>query len=224
MLEVDSPVSDLMHDIRENAKRILEHGQRADGIVKNMLAHAGGQLVQKRRVDLNRLVEEYVTLAYHGARAQDSSFTVAIDQNLDESIDEVEVAPQEIGRVILNLLSNAFDALRGIDPEADSSSDPKVIVTTSQTESWIELAIRDNGPGIPQELRDQIFEPFFTTKPTGSGTGLGLSLSYDIVVQGHGGELTLDSQPGQTTFVVRLPDTGHWTLDTESPTFQYRRR
>jgi len=207
MLEFDSPASELLRDIRENAKRILEHGQRADRIVKNMLAHAGGQAAQKSRVDLNRLVEEYVALAYHGARAQTPSFTVAIEQDLDESIDAVEVAPQEIGRVILNLLSNAFDALRGIDPDDDPSSGPKVIVTTSQTERWIELAIRDNGAGIPEEVRDQIFEPFFTTKPTGSGTGLGLSLSYDIVVQGHGGELALDSKPGWTTFVVRLPNT-----------------
>ena len=213
-------VTELLNDLAENARRIREHGQRADRIVKSMLMHAGGEKTLKKSVDLNGLLDEYTTLAYHGMRARNPDFNVTILKNLASEPQIVEAAPQEIGRVFLNLLGNAFDSVfsRSLSGE-DAGYDPRVEIRTSRNGDWIEASVSDNGPGIPAENRSRIFEPFFTTKPTGEGTGLGLSLSYDIVVQGHSGELVLDENENGATFRVRLPvpqsDDTNWTVVSE---------
>ena len=196
----------LLGDLKLNASKIREHGQRADGIVRAMMQHARGEEGQREAVDLNALIEEYVALAYHGQRAQVADFNVEIETDLDEEVGEVEVVPQEIGRVLLNLLGNAFDAVHGQRQRADGPYTPKVSVSTRQVDNAVEIRVADNGPGIQKNLRRKIFEPFFTTKPTGSGTGLGLSLSYDIVTHGHGGTLAVKSEEGQgAAFIVTLP-------------------
>jgi signal transduction histidine kinase len=197
-------VTDLLEDLSSNAHRILEHGRRADDIVKGMLSHAGGEARAKIPVDLNKLVIEYVNLAYHGARARDPSVNVSIEYDLDPDLPHVDLAQEEIGRVIMNLVTNAIDALVDTDQNG-SDIRPRLVASTKQEAGWAELRIMDNGMGIPDDDRGRIFEPFFTTKPPGSGTGLGLSLSYDIVVQGHGGEIQLAEENGWTVFAVRLP-------------------
>ena len=145
-------------------------------------------------------------LAYHGKRANTSAFNVTIERAYDETVGEVEMAPQEIGRVVINLLNNAFDAVHERALSQNGQYAPTVRVSTRQVEGHVEIRVEDNGPGIPAGIRSKIFEPFFTTKPTGSGTGLGLSLSYDIVAQGHGGAMTVESKEGEgATFIVSLP-------------------
>jgi C4-dicarboxylate-specific signal transduction histidine kinase len=190
---------EIIDDLERNAEIINQHGKRADGIVSAMMQHASGGTGKREPTDVNALLEEYVNLAYHGKRAQKEGFTCEIERDYDEAVGSVEVIPQDMGRVFLNLLSNAFDAVSDQDQ-------PTVSVQTRQTEKAIEIRVTDNGPGIPKDVQEKIFEPFFTTKPTGSGTGLGLSLSYDIVTQGHGGTLTVESEEGKgATFVVSLP-------------------
>ena len=196
----------LLPDLRSNMDRIETHGRRADAIVHAMMQHASGRSGQRVATDLNQLVSEHIDLAYHGKRAQVSDFNIEIKRDLDMDTGDVEVVPQEIGRVLLNLLGNAFDAVQEKVTRSDGGSRPAVKVTTHKVEGQVEIQVVDNGPGIAQEIRSQIFEPFFTTKPTGSGTGLGLSLSYDIVTQGHGGTLTVESEEGEgATFIVTLP-------------------
>jgi signal transduction histidine kinase len=157
--------------------------------------------------DINHLVSEYIDLAYHGKRAQVPELAVEIERSLDDEVGTLEVVPQEIGRVLLNLLGNAFDAVHEHAARVNGAYQPTVSVSTRQVEGQVEIRVSDNGPGLPQDIRDRIFEPFFTTKPTGQrSTGLGLSLSYDIVTQGHGGTLTVESEEGQgATFIVTLP-------------------
>jgi signal transduction histidine kinase len=155
---------------------------------------------------VNELVEEYMNLAYHGKRASEPGFNVDLKPALDPEVDRMPMQPQEIGRVLLNLLGNAFDAVHEHTVKINGEYAPTVTVSTNRLADAIEIRVGDNGPGIPKDLREKIFEPFFTTKPTGSGTGLGLSLSYDIVTQGHGGTLTVESEAGQgATFVITLP-------------------
>jgi len=167
-----------------------------------MLEHSRGGAGSRAPTDVNKLLEDCLNLAYHGMRARESSFNVTIEKDLDDAIPLVEIVTQDMGRVFLNILSNAFDALLG----AESGRDPVVAVSTRLAPDAIEIRISDNGPGIPEHVRAKIFEPFFTTKPSGSGTGLGLSLAYDIVSHGHGGSLLVESQEnGGATFVVRLP-------------------
>lgn len=203
-------IQDILEDLRTSASKIEEHGRRADGIVKSMLEHSRGTKGERRPVDLNALVEEYVNLAYHGKRAQQQGFNATVERQYGEGLNAVELVPQEIGRVVLNLVGNAFDAvteqaarLNGI---GDGQYAPTVTVSTRRTGARVELRVADNGTGVPASVREKVFEPFFTTKMSGDGTGLGLSLSYDIVTQGHGGTMTLESEEGKgAAFVVTLP-------------------
>ncbi len=192
-------VDDLLDDLRLNAHKIEQHSQRADGIIRSMMAHAASGPSDKKRVAINALVEEYVNLAYHGRRARHAEFHVELVTDFDESVREAVWAPQEIGRVILNVLSNAFDAIA-------NRTTPRVTISTMGKGGQVVIRVADNGPGIPEDVQAKIFEPFFTTKPTGQGTGLGLSLSYDIVTQGHGGTMMVESAPGDgAMFTIGLP-------------------
>ena len=190
-----------------NLEKIAEHGRRADNIVKSMLEHSRGVSGERRKVDLNGLVEEALNLAYHGARAQDQSFNITMERDFDKALAPIELAPQEITRVFLNLFGNGFYAANQRARGAgDASFRPTLTVSTRDLGEAVEIKVRDNGTGIPREIRDQLFQPFFTTKPTGEGTGLGLSISYDIVTQQHGGTITVESEPGAfSEFTVRLP-------------------
>ena len=207
--DVLEEVDALLEDLRENARRIHEHGTRADRIVKAMLLHSRGSSAERARVDANRFVEEYANLSYHGARANDKEFQVDLVRDLDPAAGEVELIPQELGRVLINLFSNAFYAVGQRRKVEGDGYHPTVTVSTRRLEQsgedWVEIRIADNGTGIPAELREKVFEPFFTTKPTGDGTGLGLSLAYDIITQGHGGVMTVESEEGVgTTFSIQL--------------------
>ncbi|MBR0692689.1 PAS-domain containing protein [Bradyrhizobium lablabi] len=193
-----------------NLKKIVEHGRRADGIVRSMLQHSRGSSDDWQATDLNALVEEALNLAYHGARAQDQSFSVAMERDFDRNLALVEVVPQELTRVLLNLIGNGLYATSKRSREGDGSYLPTLKITTRGFGESIEVRVRDNGIGIPPENREKLFQPFFTTKPTGEGTGLGLSISYEIVTQQHGGTITVDSEVGDfTEFTVRLPCRRH---------------
>jgi two-component system NtrC family sensor kinase len=192
-----------------NLEKIAEHGRRADGIVKSMLEHSRGSSSERRSVDLNGLIDEALNLAYHGGRAQDQSFNVTLERDFADAIAPIELVPQDITRVCLNLFGNGFYAATKRQREGnDPAFKPTLTVSTRDLGDAVEVQIRDNGVGIPAEIKDKLFQPFFTTKPTGEGTGLGLSISYDIVTQEHGGTITVDSQIGEFTgFTVRLPRT-----------------
>ncbi len=196
-----------MEMLTGNLEKIAEHGHRADNIVKSMLEHSRGVSGERRAVDLNGLVEEALNLAYHGARAQDQSFNITLEREYAPVLKPIELAPQEMTRVFLNLFGNGFYAVRQRARETGNGSfHPILIVRTREEGERVEVTVRDNGSGIAPEIRDKLFQPFFTTKPTGEGTGLGLSISYDIVTQQHGGTITVESQPGAfTEFTVRLP-------------------
>jgi two-component system, NtrC family, sensor kinase len=202
-------VTIIANDVINNLIKILHHGKRADAIVKGMLQHSRNNNGQKEATDLNALADEYLRLAYHGHRAKDNSFNATLKTNLDDSIGIINIVPQEIGRVILNLITNAFYAVNEKLLEAKASGkndyEPVVMVTTKKAADTIQISIKDNGNGIPQKVLDKIFQPFFTTKPTGEGTGLGLSLSYDIV-KAHGGELKVETKEGEgSEFVIQIP-------------------
>ena len=192
-----------------NLEKIAEHGRRADGIVKSMLEHSRGSSSERRSVDLNGLIDEALNLAYHGGRAQDQSFNVTLERDFADAIAPIELVPQDITRVCLNLFGNGFYAATKRQREGnDPAFKPTLTVSTRDLGDAVVVQIRDNGVGIPAEIKDKLFQPFFTTKPTGEGTGLGLSISYDIVTQEHGGTITVDSQIGEFTgFTVRLPRT-----------------
>jgi two-component system NtrC family sensor kinase len=193
--------------LTSNLEKIAEHGRRADNIVKSMLEHSRGATGERRSVDLNALVEEALNLAYHGARAQDQSFNITLERDYDRNLAPIELVPQDITRVCLNLFGNGFYAATKRQKEGDDSRfKPILKVMTRDLGDEVEIRARDNGVGIPPEIRDKLFQPFFTTKPTGEGTGLGLSISYDIVTQQHGGTIEVESQVGEfTEFTVRLP-------------------
>jgi len=190
-----------------NLEKIAEHGRRADGIVKSMLEHSRGSSGERRSVDLNSLIDEALNLAYHGGRAQDASFNITLERDLAEAIAPIELVPQDITRVCLNLFSNGFYAATKRQKQGgDPKFKPTLKVSTRDLGDAVEINIRDNGVGISPEIKDKLFQPFFTTKPTGEGTGLGLSISYDIVTQEHGGTISIDSQIGEfTEFTLRLP-------------------
>lgn len=192
-------------DIRENSEKIHHHGKRADAIVKGMLQHSQSSTGQKEPTDLNALCDEYLRLAFHGLRAKDNSFNAGFKTDFDQSIGNIHMVPQDIGRVLLNLINNAFYAVAEKSKTADSNYQPTVTVSTKRKDNSIEISVADNGNGIPEQIREKIFQPFFTTKPTGEGTGLGLSLSYDIVTKGHRGKLWVESNAeGGSVFVISL--------------------
>lgn len=195
----------LADEIKENEAKISRHGKRADGIVKGMLQHARASTGQKEPTDINKLADEYLRLSYQGMRAKDNSFNAAIEKSFDGTVGSINVVPQEIGRVLLNLFNNAFYAVNEKKKQLNDAYTPLVAVTTRKDGGKVIVTVKDNGTGIPQKVADKIFQPFFTTKPTGEGTGLGLSLSYDVVTKGHGGTLTVQSKAGEgSEFVVVL--------------------
>ena len=197
---------DIMKDVIENLEKINHHGQRSDAIVKGMLQHSRSSSGQKELTDINVLCDEYLRLSFHGLRAKDKSFNAKFETDFDPSLPKISVVPQEIGRVILNLINNAFYAVSERKKLNEPGHEPTVIVSTRKEKDKVEIKVKDNGTGIPQKVIDKIFQPFFTTKPTGSGTGLGLSLSYDIVTKGHGGELKVETKEGEgTSFQIKLP-------------------
>jgi signal transduction histidine kinase len=201
----DALQNELVNDVMANEEKILHHGKRADAIVKGMLQHSRQSSGQKEPTDINALCDEYLRLAYHGLRAKDKSFNAEIKTDFDNSIGKINIVPQDIGRVLLNLINNAFYAVNEKQKTENSAYVPSVTIVTQKVSNKIEIKVADNGSGIPQNIIDKIFQPFFTTKPTGSGTGLGLSLSYDIV-KAHGGELKVDTREGRgTEFIVQLP-------------------
>ncbi len=204
--EVLEDAEDLMIHIADNAVKINEHGKRANNIVNGMLQHSRGKSGEFQATDLNALLDEYINLAYHGMRAKNGDFNVTIERDFDDTVGEIPLVPQDISRVFLNLLNNAFEAF-DIPLGPPSKGEARVVVSSKNLGEQVAVRIRDNGPGIPEDIRKQIFNPFFTTKPTGQGnTGLGLSISHDIVVKVHRGEIAVDSQPGEfTEFVIRLP-------------------
>jgi signal transduction histidine kinase len=218
--EQDEKLQDeLLHDISENEKKINYHGKRAGEIVRNMLQHSRSSSGEKELTDLNALCDEYLRLSYHGYRAKDNSFNAKFEFHPDPALPKVNVVPQDIGRVVLNLINNAFYAINekvkretaNVKTESSHVSpftsryEPLVTITTKNLGDKIQISVKDNGPGIPDSIKEKIFQPFFTTKPTGQGTGLGLSLSYDIV-KAHGGELKFKSENGEgSTFYILLP-------------------
>ncbi len=203
--EMMDEVGDILDDLAHNARKITEHGQRADRIVRNMLLHSRTNADQRQPTDLNGLLIEYTNLAYHGQRAADPHFNVTFEKQLDPEVGDVSVVPQELGRVFINLLTNAFYAVAARADEEEGVV-PTVTLTTQAVDDEVEIRVSDNGTGIPEDIQARIFEPFFTTKPTGVGTGLGLSLSHEIVTQRHGGTMEVESVKGEgTTFVITLP-------------------
>jgi signal transduction histidine kinase len=197
-------VSSIAKDVEENEEKIIFHGKRADAIVKGMLQHSRSSSGTKEPTDINALCDEYLRLSYHGLRAKDKSFNATMKTEFDESLEKVNVIPQDIGRVILNLITNAFYAVNEKKQTAGDSYEPTVTVSTRKINDKVEIKVSDNGNGIPQKVLDKIFQPFFTTKPTGQGTGLGLSLSYDIV-KAHGGEIKVETKEGEgTDFIIQL--------------------
>ena len=199
-------VKAIAKDIKENEQKINHHGKRADAIVKGMLQHSRSSSGVKEQTDINALADEYLRLAYHGLRAKDKSFNAMMTTDFDETIGNINIVPQDIGRVILNLINNAFYAVDEKKKQQPDGYEPTVSVSTKKTGDKVFISVTDNGNGIPQKVLDKIFQPFFTTKPTGQGTGLGLSLSYDIV-KAHGGELKVETKEGEgSEFIIQIPD------------------
>jgi signal transduction histidine kinase len=193
--------------LKDNLRKVASHGQRADSIVKNMLLHSRAGSGERRASDVNAILEEALNLAYHGARVEKPGFNVTLKRDLDPSAGMVDMFPQEISRAFLNLISNGFYAATRRVVEA--GFEPTLSVATKASSEGVEIRVRDNGAGIPAEVRDKIFNPFFTTKPAGEGTGLGLSMTHDIVVKQHGGTIDVISSPGEfTEFRIVLPRGG----------------
>ncbi|OGX84566.1 hypothetical protein BEN47_15980 [Hymenobacter lapidarius] len=197
--------AELLDDIAQNLQKIHHHGQRAASIVKGMLEHSRTSTGERLPTNVNHLAEEYLRLAYQGLRAKDKSFNATLVTDFELTLPEVEAIAPDLGRVLLNLFSNAFYAVRQRQLTGERGYIPTVSLSTRLVQGLVEIRVRDNGLGIPEAVQQKIFQPFFTTKPSGEGTGLGLSLSYDIVTQGHGGTLTVDSEPGNTEFLIGLP-------------------
>jgi len=199
-------VRPLISDIKANQLKISQHGKRADFIVKGMLQHSRVSTGEKQLTNLNVLADEFFKLSYHGLRAKDKSFNAELVTSFDPDLPKVNIVQQDIGRVLLNLFNNAFYAVNQKSKSAKAGYKPEVSISTSADSSHVTVKVKDNGNGIPDSIKDKIMQPFFTTKPTGEGTGLGLSLSYDIVVKGHGGNIQVDSKEGEgSEFIVKLP-------------------
>jgi two-component system, NtrC family, sensor kinase len=200
-------IAELMETLRGNLDKVVQHGKRADAIVKNMLLHSREGSGEHRIVDINAIVEESLNLAWHGARAEKQGFNINLERSFDPEAGEVDLFPQDITRVLLNLISNGFYAAAKHRDETNGGTyEPTLAAATKNLGDWVQITIRDNGTGIPPEVKEKIFNPFFTTKPAGEGTGLGLSISHDIVVKQHGGSIEVDTQPGEFTEIrVVLP-------------------
>jgi signal transduction histidine kinase len=198
----------IANDVKQNLEKIIHHGKRADAIVKGMLQHSRNSSGQKEPTNINDLCDEYLRLAYHGLRAKDKTFNARFETHFDDSLGPLLIIPQDLGRVILNLINNAFYAVtekKTLLKGENNNYEPTVSVTTKKLNNFVEITVADNGNGIPSKILDKIFQPFFTTKPTGQGTGLGLSLSYDIV-KAQGGELKVETKEGEgTAFIISLP-------------------
>jgi C4-dicarboxylate-specific signal transduction histidine kinase len=196
----------IAEDIKTNSEKINEHGKRADAIVKGMLQHSRTSTGQKELTDINELADEYLRLAYHGLRAKDKSFNAKFETDFDETLEKINAVPQDIGRVLLNLINNAFYSVTEKKKQQPDNYDPTVTVQTRKIPGFAEVRVRDNGAGIAPQVMEKIFQPFFTTKPSGSGTGLGLSLSYDIITKGHNGRVEVRSKEGEyAEFIIQLP-------------------
>src|SRR5262249_28350723 len=203
-----SEITELMCTLRGNLDKVVQHGKRADAIVKNMLLHSREGSGEHRSVDINALVEESLNLAYHGARAEKQGFNITMERSPDPAAGQADVLPQDLTRVLLNLISNGFYAATKRRAEADGDVDyePTLVASTRALGDCVEIRVRDNGTGIPPEVKEKMFNPFFTTKPAGEGTGLGLSICHDIIVKQHGGSIEVDTQPGEFTEIkVILP-------------------
>src|SRR5476649_2097820 len=200
-------ISEITDMLQGNLDKVVQHGKRADSIVKNMLLHSRQGSGERRPVDINAVVEESLNLAYHGARAEKQGFNITLKRSFDPAAGEADLFPQEITRVLLNLISNGFYAATKRKAEANGGDyEPTLAATTKNLGDSVEIRIRDNGTGIPSEVKERMFDPFFTTKPAGEGTGLGLSISHDIVVKQHGGTIDVDTKPGIfTEFIITLP-------------------
>ena len=203
-------ISEIADTLQGNLDKVVQHGKRADAIVKNMLLHSRQGSGEHRPVDINALVDESLNLAYHGARAEKQGFNITLERSFDPAAGEVDLFPQEITRALLNLISNGFYAATKRKAEANGGDyEPTLAATTKNLGDSVEIRIRDNGTGIPPEVKEKLFNPFFTTKPAGEGTGLGLSISHDIIVKQHGGSIEVDTQPGEfTEFRIVLPRAG----------------
>jgi signal transduction histidine kinase len=200
-------ITELTTTLRDNLDKIVQHGKRADSIVKNMLLHSREGSGEHRLVDANTLVEESLNLAYHGARAENPGFKINMERSFDPAADQVDVYPQEITRALLNLISNGFyAATKRKEQDNRDGYEPTLAASTKNLGDKVEIRIRDNGTGVPPEVREKMFNPFFTTKPAGEGTGLGLSITHDIIVKQHLGSIEVDTQPGEYTEVrIVLP-------------------
>jgi signal transduction histidine kinase len=202
-------IAELTDTLRGNLAKVVQHGKRADAIVKNMLLHSREGSGEHRLIDINGLVEESLNLAYHGARAEKPGFNITLQRSLDPTAGEVDVFPQDITRVLLNLISNGFYAATKRKAQGNGGGyEPILTASTKNLGDRVEISIRDNGTGIPPEVKEKLFTPFFTTKPAGEGTGLGLSISHDIIVKQHSGSIEVDTRPGEfTEFRIILPRT-----------------
>ena len=197
---------EIIKDVNDNEAKINHHGKRADAIVKGMLQHSRSSSGKKEPTNINALADEYLRLAYHGLRAKDKLFNAKMVTDFDPNIGNVNVIPQDTGRVILNLITNAFYAVNEKKMKGMEGYEPTVTVSTKKEGNKLFITVKDNGSGIPEKVKEKIFQPFFTTKPTGEGTGLGLSMSYDIITKGHGGDLLVYSEEGkETEFKIILP-------------------
>ena len=193
-------------DVKQNLEKIIYHGKRADAIVKGMLQHSRNSSDKKEPVDISALVDEYLRLSYHGLRAKDKSFNAALNTDFDEHTGKINIVPQDIGRVLLNLFTNSFYSVSAKKKNLGTDYEPAVWVSTKREGNKVIIKVRDNGTGIPQKVVDKIYQPFFTTKPTGEGTGLGLSLSYDIITKVHGGTITAETKENEfAEFTIELP-------------------
>ena len=205
--KVRAEINEIAQMLQGNLDKVVQHGKRADAIVKNMLLHSREGSGEHRLININALVEESLNLAYHGARAEKQGFNITLERSLDPNAGEADVFPQDITRVLLNLISNGFYAATRRTAEGNGGDyEPTLAAVTKSLGDRVEIRIRDNGTGIPPEVKEKMFNPFFTTKPAGEGTGLGLSISHDIVVKQHGGSIEVDTQPGEfTEFRIILP-------------------
>jgi len=198
----------IVDDVKQNLEKILYHGKRADAIVKGMLQHSRTSSGQKELTDINALADEYLRLAYHGLRAKDKSFNAKFITEFDDGVGKISIIPQEIGRVILNLINNAFYAVSEKQKRSNGTFEPTVSVSTKKADDKLLITVADNGNGISPKNLEKIFQPFFTTKPTGQGTGLGLSLAYDIITKGHSGDIKIETKEGEgSKFTVIIPST-----------------